>query len=97
MPTSYNPPAYKYDDLHNESLIRLINLEERRTSKPSQGYEFSTFEIGKCPLYRALSYCWGEFEQSEIIICNESVVRVTPHFKLDLIELESISDFRTWF
>ena len=97
MPTFHDPPAYKYDELRNRSVIRLINLEKRQTSKPSHGYELSTFEIGKCPRYHALSYCWGESERSEIIICNESVVRVTPHLKLGLIELESISDLRTWF
>ena len=97
MPTFHNPLAYNYDDLRNESVIRLINLTERQTSKPSQGYEFSTFEIGKCPRYHALSYCWGESERSEMIICNESAVRVTPHLKLGLLELESISDLLTWF
>lgn len=69
-------PRYVHSHIDADH-IRLLNLQPSADGDPLQ-CTLQTVSILSPGQYEALSYCWGTGQQSEQLICQDSVISITP-------------------
>jgi hypothetical protein len=71
------PPTYQYEELSSEGRwIRLLKLLPG-TSDDKICLELFTAELENAPSYEAISYCWGDPNDLEEIICCGNTMDIT--------------------
>ncbi|GME51545.1 uncharacterized protein K452DRAFT_207083 [Neofusicoccum parvum] len=68
--------AYDYDELPDQSHIRLFELFPGKPEDPVQG-RLLTGSIAQVPLYESISYVWGDQTDICAIICAGRALRIT--------------------
>jgi hypothetical protein len=85
-----HPPGLKtlkYEPLNTEKEeIRLISLSESSSSLVECRLEHAC--LSGQPTYKALSYCWGDANETKEIIVNGCTVKVTANLEEALRRLE---------
>ena len=70
----------KYDPLDTEKAeIRLISLVESSSSVVECHLEHAS--LSAQPAYKALSYCWGDANETKEIIVNGCITKVTSNLE----------------
>jgi hypothetical protein len=71
------PPTYQYEELSSEGRwIRLLKLLPG-TSDDKICLELFTAELENAPSYEAISYCWGDPNDLEEVICCGNTMDIT--------------------
>jgi hypothetical protein len=86
-------PRFGYHALPHPDSIRLVKIHAHR---PQIKCEIKIVRLSDAPLYEALSYCWGQAEETTIIICNGATLDVSPTLRYALKNLYYYGEDR-WF
>jgi hypothetical protein len=68
--------AYKYEELPAERCIRLIRLLPGVSNEQIR-LELFTAELDTAPAYEAISYCWGDANDQQDVICCGKTMQIT--------------------
>ncbi|ERF76469.1 hypothetical protein EPUS_06131 [Endocarpon pusillum Z07020] len=69
-------PVYKYQPVKNADEFRLLRLEPGRGSDPIR-CRLENVSLRSKPKYEALSYTWGDPQNTKAILCGDGRVDVT--------------------
>ncbi|KAN0108670.1 HET domain containing protein [Hyaloscypha variabilis] len=68
--------AYKYEELPAERCIRLMRLLPGVSNEQIR-LELFTAELDTAPAYEAISYCWGDPNDQQDVICCGKTMQIT--------------------
>ncbi|KAJ4989724.1 heterokaryon incompatibility protein [Stagonosporopsis vannaccii] len=69
------PARYKYRPLQTPASIRLLQLKPGKGEEPIRCWLFEV-RLDDWPSYQALSYTWGDPNDTSTIVCNEGTVTI---------------------
>ena len=79
-----------YHALPNSNSIRLLQLEAGLDGGPVQVSLLTVPELTSAPVYHALSYCWGDADDTSELMCNGFPIRVTRSLESALRRLRHL-------
>jgi hypothetical protein len=68
--------TYQYEELPAGKWIRLLKLLPGSSDAEIE-LELFTTELESAPPYESISYCWGDPEDLEDVICSSQTVEIT--------------------
>jgi hypothetical protein len=89
----YSRSIYERLD-RNKREIRLTTIDRTTPSSPSVDCRLQAFELDKAPQYEALSYVWGDQNETEPIILNGTIVKHTTNLVAALNRLRQERDVK---
>jgi hypothetical protein len=78
----------------NKREIRLTTIDRTTPSSPSVECRLQAFELDKAPPYEALSYVWGDQNETEPIILNGTIVKHTTNLVAALNRIRQDCDVK---
>jgi hypothetical protein len=85
---------YLYPPLRSPTAFRVLELQPGYHSNPVQ-CKLLDASLEEAPNYEALSYCWGDPKDTQIINCNEQSFPITSNLHAALVNLRQPGRKRT--
>ncbi len=80
---------YQYRPLAGPSHIRLLELHPASADDDLVSFTLNQADLSTNPCYQALSYEWGERSCSVPVLCDDSILLVTPNLRAALKRIRS--------
>lgn len=78
---------FQYDTLPGQDYIRLLAFLPPDECDGAICCTLETYKLAEAPEYHALSYCWGDGDADETIVCCERSLKVTKSLKAVLLSM----------